>query len=222
MFFDTWASQLAHEAYSSESSDKKAPLQTQAIVKRVFDVVISGLALLCLGPVLLLVAYYIRFESRGPALFRQIRNGKSGETFKIFKFRTMVFEPGAAFEQCGYSDPRLTRSGKFLRRISFDEFPQLINVLRGEMSLVGPRPHPIELDSQYASIIPNYMDRYVVRPGMTGWAQVLGHRGPTPTSEIMAMRLAADLEYVKRWSLGFDLKIFLRTLPALLFPRNVH
>lgn len=221
MSFDTRAGHLAHVTYPAESPSGKIPLQAQAVAKRVFDVLVSGGALLCSSPLLLLVACAIRLESPGPVLFRQVRNGRFGKTFEILKFRSMSFEPAAAFRQCAPSDRRVTPLGRFLRKTSIDELPQLINVLRGDMSLVGPRPHPVELDLQFASLIPNYMDRYAVRPGLTGWAQVLGRRGPTPTSEVMTMRLAADLEYIKRWSFSFDLQIFSRTIPAMLFPGNV-
>lgn len=220
MFYDPQISRITRIAYSEDSRSAEIPLKTQAIAKRVFDVTLSAGALICLSPLMLLIACIIKLESRGPVLFRQIRNGKSGKTFEILKFRSMKFQPDAAFEQCAPTDTRVSALGKFLRKFGIDELPQLINVLRGEMSLVGPRPHPVELDSQFANMLPNYMDRYAVRPGLTGWAQILGRRGPTPTSEIMAARLAADLEYIRRWSLSFDLLIFARTVPALLFPRQ--
>ncbi len=221
MSLDAHIGHITHLPYSPGSPEQKIPLRAQAVAKRVFDLLVSGGALLCVSPFLLLVACIIKYESPGPALFRQVRNGRSGKTFQILKFRTMRFEPTAAFRQCAPSDRRVMPFGSFLRKTSIDELPQLINVLRGDMSLVGPRPHPVELDSQFAGIIPNYMDRYAVRPGLTGWAQVLGRRGPTPTPDVMTMRLAADLEYIKRWSLSFDLLIFSRTIPALLFPGKV-
>lgn len=190
--------------------------------KRAFDLVVSALALIALCPLLVLVACLIAVESRGPVLFRQRRHGYGGATFEVFKFRTMRHVPNAIFSQCMPNDQRITRIGRFLRKSSLDELPQLINVLHGDMSLVGPRPHPVELDTEFAAVLPHYMDRYLAKPGITGWAQVLGFRGPTPTADIMAKRLEADLKYVTNQSLRFDILILLLTLPALLFPRNIH
>ena len=222
MLYDVGVGRRAIWAHLGLPRSDGIPLQKDSIAKRVIDVSLSACALLCLSPLLLLVACIIKLESRGPVLFRQVRNGKSGKTFEILKFRSMTFERNAVFKQCEPSDTRITAFGKFLRKSSIDELPQLINVLRGDMSLVGPRPHPVELDLQFANVLPNYMARYVVRPGMTGWAQVLGLRGPTQTSKIMAARLVADSEYIRRWSLGFDLLIIARTVPALLFPDRAY
>ncbi len=226
MFFDPQVSdpqvsQISHVAYSAKSRSDEIPLQAQENAKRVFDVFLSACALLLLSPLLLLVACVIKLESRGPVLFRQIRNGKSGKTFEILKFRSMKFQPDAIFEQCTTSDIRVSALGIFLRKTGIDEFPQLVNVLRGDMSLVGPRPHAIEHDAQFSTILPFYMNRYHVRPGLTGWAQVIGFRGPTPTVDVMAQRLAADIHYVKNRSLRFDIWITLCTVPSLMFPHSV-
>lgn len=174
-----------------------------------------------LAPLLLLVAAAIKLDSRGPVFFKQERHGRRGMIFKVYKFRTMrVMESGKAAVQCRKDDPRLTRLGAVLRKASIDELPQLINVLRGEMALVGPRPHPIGLDREFAPRIRRYGHRYFVKPGMTGLAQIRGHRGPTASLGDMAARVASDIEYVRRRSLAFDLWILFRTVPAVLGGRN--
>ena len=184
--------------------------------KRSGDVLLGLTALICLGPFLLLIALLIKLDSRGPVIFRQRRNGFGGRTFTIFKFRTMANQPDSVFKQCEPKDPRVTLIGRYLRRFCLDELPQLLNVLRGDMSIVGPRPHALEHDQQFAAYFPNYMKRYSVRPGLTGWAQVLGRSGPATTVESMAARLHADFEYIRRLSFVLDMLIILRTLPAIL------
>jgi putative colanic acid biosynthesis UDP-glucose lipid carrier transferase len=184
----------------------------RSFAKAALDRLGAALGLLMISPLLLMVAALIRLDSPGPILFRQTRYGRGGEPFRIFKFRTMTAAASrAAFRQATDGDARITRVGRILRHSGIDELPQLLNVLIGDMSLVGPRPHPMALDEQYAPLIPHYMDRYAVRPGMTGLAQVRGHRGPTPTVEAMAARVALDLDYIANWSLGLDLVILLRT-----------
>lgn len=182
-------------------------------------VALAGLVLLL--PLLLAVAAMIRLDSPGPILFRQARRGCGGGVFTIYKFRTMSEAAGReAFRQAMPGDPRVTRLGRLLRRTSIDELPQLLNVLRGDMALVGPRPHPLELDARFAALLPAYMERYAVRPGITGLAQVSGHRGPTPDVETMARRLACDLDYIADRSLARDLKILLRTVLRLVEMRD--
>src|SRR6202034_3192608 len=161
-----------------------------------------------LSPLMLVSALAIKLDSRGPALFRQRRNGFDTSQFVIFKFRTMrVMEDGAAIAQAKRFDPRVTTVGKVLRRSSIDELPQLLNVLRGDMSLVGPRPHPIGMrasDRLCNEIVEDYAHRHRVRPGITGWAQVNGFRGATESHEHIRGRVACDLYYIENWSIFLD------------------
>jgi putative colanic acid biosynthesis UDP-glucose lipid carrier transferase len=182
-------------------------------LKRAIDLFGSGFGLLFLSPFLIAVAVMIRLESKGPALFCQRRTGYRGREFKIYKFRSMrVAEDGDVIKQATRGDDRVTPLGAFLRRSSIDELPQLINVFMGDMSLVGPRPHALAHDRYYAQAIPLYEQRFLVRPGITGLAQVSGHRGATPDVETMAARIDKDLEYIRRWSIGLDVKILWGTL----------
>jgi len=182
-------------------------------LKRAIDLFGSGFGLLFLSPFLIAVAVMIRLESKGPALFCQRRTGYRGRAFKIYKFRSMrVAEDGDVIKQATRGDDRVTPLGAFLRRSSIDELPQLINVFMGDMSLVGPRPHALAHDRYYAQAIPLYEQRFLVRPGITGLAQVSGHRGATPDIETMAARIDKDLEYIRRWSIGLDLRILWGTL----------
>jgi putative colanic acid biosynthesis UDP-glucose lipid carrier transferase len=189
----------------------------QQLRKRVTDILVATAALLLLSPALAIVAFVIKLDSSGPVIFRQTRLGRHGVAFKIYKFRTMnVCEDGADVRQARRTDARVTRVGKWLRRTSIDELPQLVNVLRGDMSLVGPRPHALAHDRYYGECIPKYWMRQNVRPGLTGWAQVNGHRGETPTIDKMAQRLALDLWYIYHWSEALDLEIMLRTVVLIL------
>ena len=173
--------------------------------------------LLTLLPLMLVTALLIKLDSRGPALFLQERNGFNGRTFRIFKFRTMhAAEDGPAVKQATRNDPRVTRLGRWLRRSSIDELPQLLNVIRGEMSLVGPRPHATCHNSEYEKVIANYAFRHHVKPGLTGWAQVNGHRGETRQVEQMRQRVEHDLWYINNWSPWLDLKIIGRTVSVAL------
>ncbi len=178
-------------------------------LKRGFDVVCSGLALLALSPLLLLVALAIRLESPGPALFRQLRYGADGRPFSIYKFRSMTTTACAATDvvQATRGDARVTRLGRLLRKSSVDELPQLLNILLGDMSLVGPRPHAVPHNEHYRGLIRGYMLRHKVRPGLTGWAQIHGLRGETETVEKMAKRVEFDLDYMRQWSLALDVYI---------------
>lgn len=190
-------------------------------LKRLFDISVAGLALLILSPVFIAVALAIRLTSDGPVLFLQDRYGLDGRRFKIVKFRTMrVIEAGGqkGLRQATRNDPRITPVGAFLRRWSIDELPQLLNVVRGEMSLVGPRPHAVDHNEQYRRLIPGYMQRHLFQPGITGLAQVRGFRGETSTIESMAERIAADLEYQCEWSLPKDVKILVKTLLKIKSP----
>jgi putative colanic acid biosysnthesis UDP-glucose lipid carrier transferase len=190
-----------------------AARSNQSRLKRALDIVGAVGGLIFLAPFLMLVALAIRFESPGPVLFRQRRTGRGGVTFHIYKFRSMtVTEDGANVVQAARDDPRVTRVGGFLRRSCVDELPQLLNVLRGDMSLVGPRPHAVSHDQYYSSVIEGYDRRFLVRPGIAGLAQVSGYRGVTPTVESMAGRVRLDHDYIAQWSFIGDVRILLRAV----------
>jgi exopolysaccharide biosynthesis polyprenyl glycosylphosphotransferase len=162
---------------------------------------------------MLMTAILIKCTSTGPVLFRQTRNGFNGRAFKIYKFRTMrVLEDGPIILQARRNDPRVTPVGRWLRKTSIDELPQLLNVLLGDMSLVGPRPHAAAHNSEYEQVISNYAFRQHVKPGITGWAQVNGYRGETLTVNMMKSRVDLDLWYINNWSIWLDAKIILRTV----------
>ena len=196
---------------------------TSAWLKRVEDI-IAGLAILMVIAVpLLLIAVLVKLSSPGPVLFRQRRYGLNGKEIRILKFRTMsVCEDGPQIAQAVRNDPRVTRLGKFLRRTSLDELPQFLQVLTGEMSIVGPRPHAVAHNEQYRSLIPGYMLRHKVKPGITGWAQVNGWRGETPTIRWMKKRVEHDLDYIENWSFFWDLKIILMTIVGRKKSRNAY
>jgi Undecaprenyl-phosphate glucose phosphotransferase len=189
------------------------------VVKRSFDVFAAAIGLVVLLPVFALVAIAIKLESPGPVLFSQRRHGYNNIPIRMYKFRTMmVMEDGDEFRQATKHDPRVTGVGHILRRTSIDELPQLYNVLTGEMSIVGPRPHAIAHNKMFNRKIEAFWRRHNVKPGITGWAQVNGCRGETNTLNKMRRRIEYDLEYVDRWSLVFDLKIILMTI----FSKNAH
>lgn len=192
----------------------RKPLDGRALfVKRAFDVVAASLGLLVLAPLLAGVALAIRLESPGPVFFRQERRGFNGATFMIWKFRSMhVMESGSSMAQARRGDNRITKVGRFIRAASIDELPQLINVLFGEMSLVGPRPHAISHDDQLVARLDDFAYRNRIRPGITGWAQVNGHRGQTITIAQIEARAAYDLYYAENWSLLLDLWIIVLTV----------
>lgn len=205
--------------------DSPRPLPRVAVDlrKRALDVTAAALLLVLFAPLLLLAALVIKLESPGPALFRQTRGGLGGAPFQILKLRTMhCREDGPDLAQAKRGDDRITRIGRLLRATSVDELPQLINVLRGDMSLVGPRPHAKAHDDYYGARIPGYDARFQARPGLTGLAQVKGFRGGTETLEIMRQRIDADVDYIRTWSLGQDLKIVLLTIPSLLLSDNAY
>ena len=191
---------------------RHAPLSPlDRVSKRSFDLVLASLALALLVPILAVTALAIAIDSRGPVLFRQRRSGFDQRPFTILKFRTMAHSaPGCA--QARRGDERVTRVGAFLRRSSLDELPQLLNVLRGDMSLVGPRPHALEHDSEYRALVGDYVLRHHVRPGITGWAQVSGQRGETAEPGRMARRVELDLWYIGNWSMLLDVTILCRTM----------
>jgi putative colanic acid biosysnthesis UDP-glucose lipid carrier transferase len=193
------------------------------LVKRVSDITLASLILVLVSPLMLLVAAGVKLSSPGPVIFRQRRNGLDGEEITVYKFRSMTAtDNGAVVPQAQRDDPRITPFGAFLRRSSLDELPQFINVLQGSMSIVGPRPHAVAHNEQYRSLIQSYMVRHKVRPGITGWAQVNGLRGETETVDKMQARVEYDLEYLRNWSLAFDLRIIARTLKLVLFDRGAY
>ena len=195
-----------------------------AVLKRVEDMILSGLLLMFFLPLMLLVALVIKLDSRGPVFFRQPRFGFNNNPITVWKFRSMTSDAAndPIVPQAQRNDPRVTRVGRFLRKTSLDELPQLINVLKGEMSLVGPRPHAIAHNEYYAEIIDGYLRRHRVKPGITGWAQVNGLRGETATVDAMHERVKHDLYYIENWSLRFDLWILMRTLVVGFIHRNAY
>jgi putative colanic acid biosynthesis UDP-glucose lipid carrier transferase len=189
--------------------------------KRLMDVVIAGLLVVLLSPVLALVSLAVMLDSKGPLVFCQMRTGLNGKKFPIIKFRSMhVLEDGEEIVQASQNDARFTRVGRVIRKFSLDELPQLFNVIAGDMSLVGPRPHAVAHDTYYGAAISNYAARFAVKPGITGWAQVNGARGATPTIETMQARVDLDAWYVEHASLALDLAILARTPLEVLRTRN--
>jgi exopolysaccharide biosynthesis polyprenyl glycosylphosphotransferase len=194
-------------------------------VKRAFDVIASLALIAFLLPAFALIAAAIRLDSRGPILFRQARHGYNNKPFQILKFRSMrpvTRAVGEEVTQATRNDMRVTRVGRILRRLSLDELPQIFNVLKGDMSLVGPRPHALAHHRQYCSLIDGYSLRHRVRPGITGWAQIHGFRGETDTLDKMASRVAYDLDYIERWSLALDIRILLATAAVGFVHENAY
>lgn len=191
--------------------------------KRLFDFFAALLLLVFFAPVLLLTALLIKLESPGPALFRQTRGGLNGRPFTIYKLRSMRCEEnGPNVVQAQRGDDRITRIGKLIRMASIDELPQLLNVVKGDMSLVGPRPHAQAHDDYYGTLIPSYNQRFMARPGLTGLAQIKGLRGATGELEEMSARVKADIDYIDNWTLLTDLRIMLLTVPHLLLAENAY
>ena len=200
----------------------KPPEGQSVWMKRALDVTVSGLALVAISPLMLTIAMLVKLSSPGPVFFRQQRGGFNGQTFEMLKFRSMRVGAAAVKDESGkekqatQDDPRITPIGKFIRKTSIDELPQLINVLRGDMSLVGPRPHAMSHDTYYANMVDRYASRQKMRPGLTGWAQLNGWRGETDTIEKMAKRVEYDIWYIENYSLALDLKILFLT-PFIVF-----
>ena len=221
--FDPETESLAEIAHSPAAYVSGQPHDARrAMSKRVFDLVISFSMLIVLSPFLAALALAIKLESTGPAIFRQKRHGFNNQIIKVWKFRSMRDDPGAAermTHQTQANDPRITRIGRFIRQTSIDELPQLINVIKGEMSIVGPRPHAVGMtteEQEVQSIVGEYAHRHRAKPGITGWAQINGSRGPVHTKALVRERVRLDMEYVNRSALWFDLYIILMTLPRLL------
>lgn len=193
------------------------------LAKRVFDVVFSLAALIALSPVFLIIAALIKLDSKGPVIFKQRRTGLNGGQFKIYKFRSMELhdEEAGRVTQARKKDPRITTVGRFIRKTSLDELPQFINVIKGDMSIVGPRPHAFEHDEIYKNEVNFYMQRYQVKPGITGLAQISGFRGETDSLDKMIKRVSVDIEYIESRSFIGDLVIVLKT-PFSLFTENAY
>jgi Undecaprenyl-phosphate glucose phosphotransferase len=199
----------------------------ELFVKNVVERLLAVIGIVALSPVMLAVAAAIKLESRGPVIFRQKRYGFNNELIEVYKFRSMYTDrsDANAVKLVTKDDPRVTRVGRFIRKASIDELPQLFNVLTGQLSLVGPRPHATQAkaaDALYESVVDGYFARHKVRPGITGWAQINGWRGETDTREKIEQRVKHDLEYIDRWSLWFDLKIIIKTPFALLKSENAY
>ncbi len=195
----------------------------RGVSKRLFDLFFSAGALLIASPIFLLVALSVRLSSPGPIIFRQRRYGLDGQEIIVYKFRTMnVTEDGPEIRQASRTDSRVTRVGVFLRRTSLDEIPQLVNVLQGRMSLVGPRPHAVAHNEMYRKLIKGYMVRHKVLPGITGLAQVSGCRGETSSVEAMEARVKYDIDYLRHWSLTLDLKILVLTAVKIIWDDRAY
>jgi len=203
---------------------QRAPLSAvQRCLKRMMDQALALLGLFILLPLFLVIAAAIRLESEGPAFFMQSRVGFNGRAFRIYKFRTMsTQDDGPVVVQATKNDARVTRLGAILRRLSIDEIPQLLNVLRGDMSLVGPRPHALAHDNEYDDLIATYAIRHKIKPGITGWAQVNGFRGETPELGMMKQRVENDIWYIEYWSLWLDIRILVLTVARVVKSPNAY
>jgi Undecaprenyl-phosphate glucose phosphotransferase len=202
-----------------------SPLSALALARKdLFDRAFAALALLALAPLMLVIAAAVKLSSHGPVLFTQARKGADGQVFRIFKFRSMTLHASheGVLRQATRNDPRVTRVGAFLRRTSLDELPQFLNVLIGDMSVVGPRPHAIEHDALYQTVVDDYIHRYRIKPGITGWAQVNGFRGETDRIEKMQGRVEHDLYYLRNWSFALDMRIVLATVIKGLKHSNAY
>ena len=194
------------------------------LLKGAEDYIVASVALIVLSPLMVLIALLIKIDSKGPVLFRQKRHGLSGKIINVFKFRTMKTSRlgNDMVIQAKRNDERVTRVGKFLRRSSLDELPQLLNVICGDMSIVGPRPHAVEHNEEYKGLIDSYMKRHIVKPGITGWAQINGFRGETDTLEKMEGRVRCDIYYIENWSILLDIRIMLLTLIKGMAGKNAY
>ncbi len=195
-----------------------------SLLKKTEDLVLSGAALFLLSPILLLTALAIKLDSPGPIFFKQSRLGFNNRPFAIYKFRSMYHEdiPEERVQQATKEDPRITRVGRIIRRTSIDELPQLLNVLNGTMSLVGPRPHALDHNEEFSHQVRGYFARHKVKPGITGWAQVNGLRGETDTQDKIEARVQHDVYYAENWSLLFDFRIIMMTALVVLFQKNAY
>ena len=215
---------LSNIGWASMKQVQRRPLgDWGSVLKALEDGVIGTAMLIVLAPLLVVIAVAIKLDSPGPVFFRQRRHGICGQSIVVWKFRTMrVMENGAQVAQATRHDPRVTTVGRLLRITSLDELPQLLNVIRGEMSLVGPRPHAVAHDEYYAALIESYVGRHQVKPGITGWAQINGLRGETQDPQLMARRIEFDIWYIQNWSLWLDLKILILTPVFGLVHKNAY
>jgi putative colanic acid biosynthesis UDP-glucose lipid carrier transferase len=221
--------QLFQRAHSDIGDTVAIEIQRAALspmeqtVKRIIDIVVAVTALTILAPLMISVAIAIKFDSKGPIFFRQTRHGFNGRPFGIYKFRSMtVMEDGEVVRQAQKNDDRVTRIGYWIRRLSIDELPQLLNVVYGDMSIVGPRPHASAHDRYFTSAIEKYAFRHHVKSGITGWAQVCGARGETDTLDKMQRRVELDLWYINNWSIWLDFSIMIRTIFVVFGTENAH
>ena len=201
-------------------SNHQEPLSSASnrAAKRAFDIVVSGIACICMLPFIPIIALIIKTQSPGPIFFRQARTGLNGETFQCLKFRSMHVNKDADKAQATKNDPRKFAFGNFMRKTNIDEFPQFINVLKGDMSIVGPRPHMLHHTEIYGSLIDKYMVRHFSKPGITGWAQVTGYRGETKELWQMEERIRRDIWYIENWSFWLDIRIIFMTAKSIIFP----
>ena len=198
---------------------RREPLSSpgKRFVKRLFDIVVSGLFLCTIYPfIYIAVGIAIKFSSPGPIYFKQKRNGLDGKVFECIKFRSMKVNAQSDTLQATKDDPRKTKVGNFLRKTNLDELPQFINVFKGDMSIVGPRPHMLKHNEEYSHLIDRYMVRHFVKPGITGWAQVNGFRGETKKLSEMAGRVQADIWYLEHWSFWLDVRIIFKTVSNMI------
>ena len=193
-----------------------------ALLKRIMDIILSVSILILIAPLLLLLSCAIKFTSKGPILFIQTRYGLSGTSIKVWKFRTMTVCEDGEITQAKKHDARITKLGFFCRRTSLDELPQFFNVLQGSMSIVGPRPHAVVHNEEFRKIAPFYMRRHLVKPGITGWAQVNGWRGETDSIEKILKRTEFDLYYLKHWTIWLDIRIIAKTIVKIFYDKNAH
>jgi putative colanic acid biosysnthesis UDP-glucose lipid carrier transferase len=199
-----------------------------SVIKRIFDILGSAIGLILLLPLLILVSIWIKIDSKGPVFFMQNRWGNGAQPFQIYKFRSMsqatssASSDGEAVVQTTQNDMRVTKVGAFIRRTSIDELPQLINILKGDMSIVGPRPHAVGHNKEYRGLVKGYMLRHKVKPGLTGWAQIHGFRGETDTIDKMEKRVEFDLEYLRNWTPMLDVYVILRTVKLVITGKNAY
>ncbi|MEM6603200.1 MAG: exopolysaccharide biosynthesis polyprenyl glycosylphosphotransferase [Pseudomonadota bacterium] len=216
-------SQTILSSQNKSTRSRKSNIFYTHIGKYIFDALIALTVLILTSPLFLIFAIMIKRESEGPVFFKQDRVGKNGKIFKIFKFRTMtVMDNGHHIQQAKRGDARITKIGAFLRMTSLDELPQIFNVLLGEMSIVGPRPHAVAHDKEFSERVPNYTHRHNVLPGITGYAQVKGYRGETDTDNKLLGRIKYDLKYESKLSFWLDLKILFKTIWAVIRPQNAY
>jgi putative colanic acid biosynthesis UDP-glucose lipid carrier transferase len=210
--------EVVRHALEAGAAPRSAPVG--GVSKRAFDILASSAALVVLAPLLVATAIAVKMDSPGDAIFRQERGGYGGRTFRIWKFRTMSVMENRGVVQARHHDARITRLGAFLRRSSWDELPQLVNVLFGDMSIIGPRPHALEHDIYFHKVDANYAERFVARPGVTGLAQVNGCRGPTETEEKVKARTRYDIEYVRNWTWWREIEIVFATVAVLFWKKD--